>query len=46
MYVLISGLLAELPAILDSLLLIRLPQVNTYIGVVGQGWWRATILAG
>ena len=37
MGILFNGLLAELPAILDSFSII--PQVIIIIGVVGQGWW-------
>ena len=40
--ILFNSLLAELPPILD----IAIPQVFTYVGVIGQGWWGATIVAG
>ena len=40
MDVLLNGLLAELPAILDN------STTSDYIGVVGRGWWGATIVAG
>ena len=43
MDVLFNGLLAEVPAILDSFLLI--PYMIT-IGVVDQGWRGATIVVG
>ena len=36
--VLFNGLLAELPAILDSF---STSTTNDYIGVVGRGWWGA-----
>ena len=37
--VLFNGLLAELPAILDSFFT---STTSDYIGVAGQGWWGAT----
>ena len=37
--VLLDGLLAELPAILDSFFT---STTSDYIGVVGWGWWGAT----
>ena len=37
--VLFDGLLAELPAILDSFFT---STASDYIGVVGWGWWGAT----
>ena len=37
--VLFNGLLAELPAILDSFFT---STTSDYIGVVGWGWWGAT----
>ena len=36
---LLNGLLAELPAILDSFFT---STTSDYIGVVGRGWWGAT----
>ena len=36
---LFDGLLAELPAILDSFFT---STTSEYIGVVGRGWWGAT----
>ena len=39
MGLLLNGLLAELPAILDS-------TTSDYIGVVGRGWWGAMAVAG
>ena len=44
MDVLFNGLLAESPAILDNVL--PIPQVITYVGVVGRGWWGATVVVG
>ena len=46
MDVLFNGLLAELPASLDNFYQYHKCFTNTasaYIGVVGRGWWGATI---
>ena len=46
MDVLFNGLLAELPASLDNFYQYHKCFTNTasaYVGVVGRGWWGATI---
>ena len=39
----INGLLAELPAILDSF---YTNTTSDYIEMIGQGWWGATVVVG
>ena len=43
MNVLFNGLLAELLAILDSFFT---NTTSEYIGMVGWGWWGATVVVG